>query len=87
MFVWTVIKRSVGIGLIVGGMLLFGMKGLLIGIVISGWFTYFVNISQVSKYVGYKWSTQLLNIMPVTVASIITALIDYGMGAMIHLSV
>lgn len=87
MFVWTVIKRSVGIGLIVGGLLLFGMKGLLIGIVISGWFTYFVNISQVSKYVGYKRSTQLLNIMPVTVASIITALIAYGMGELLHLSV
>lgn len=87
MLVWTVIKRSVGIGLIVGGLFLFGMKGLLVGLVISGWFTYFVNISQVSKYVGYKWSNQLLNIMPVTVASVVSALIAYGAGELLHLSV
>lgn len=87
MFVWTVVKRSVGIGLLVGGLLLFGMKGLLAAVVISTWFAYFVNISQVSKYVGYKWNTQLLNLLPVTVASIVSAMVAYGVGALLHLSV
>lgn len=87
MFGWTFVKRTVGISLLVGGLFLFGMKGLLVGIVISSWFSYFVNISQVSKYVGYKWSTQLLNLLPVTVASVVTALIAYGAGELIHLSV
>ena len=87
LFVWTVVKRSVGIGLLVGGLLLFGMKGLLAAVVISTWFAYIVNICQVSKYVGYKWSTQLFNLLPVTVASILSAVVAYGVGALLHLSV
>ena len=87
MFVWTVIKRSVGIGLMVGGLFLFGMKGLLASVVISTWFSYFVNICQVSKYIGYKWSTQLLNLLPVTVASSVSAVVAYGVGALLHLPV
>ena len=87
MFVWTVVKRSVGIGLLVGGLLLFGMKGLLAAVVISTWFSYFVNICQVSKFIGYKWSTQLFNLLPVTVASILSAVVAYGVGALLHLSV
>lgn len=87
MFIWTVVKRSIGIGLLVVGLVLFGMKGLLAAVVISTWFSYFVNICQVSKYIGYKWSTQLLNILPVTVASIVSAGVAYGVGELLHLSV
>jgi O-antigen/teichoic acid export membrane protein len=87
MFVWTVVKRSIGICLMVGGLFLFGMKGLLASVVISTWFSYFVNICQVSKFIGYKWSTQLLNLLPVTVASIVSAVVAYGVGALLHLSV
>ena len=87
MFVWTVVKRSVGIGLLVGGLLLFGMKGLLVAVVISTWFSYLVNIGQVSKYVGYNWSTQLLNILPVAVASIVSAVAAYVVGELLHLSI
>ena len=35
MFIWTVIKRTVGIGFIIGGLVLFGMKGLLVGVVLN----------------------------------------------------
>ena len=87
MFVWTIIKRSVGIGLLVGGLLLFGMKGLLSAVLISTWFSYFVNICQVSKYVGYKWSTQLLNILPVTVASGVSTIVAFGVGYLLNLPV
>ena len=87
MFVWTVVKRLVGIGLLIGGLLWFGMKGLLVSVVISTWFSYFVNICQVSKFIGYKWSTQLFNLLPVTVASILSAVVAYGVGALLHLSV
>ena len=63
------------------------MKGLLAAVVISTWFSYFVNISQVSKFIGYKWSTQLLNILPVAVASVVSAVVAYGVGELLHLSV
>ena len=42
MFVWTVVKRVIGISAIVGGLLWFGMKGLLIGVVFNNWFSYLV---------------------------------------------
>lgn len=85
MFVWTVVKRAVGIGAIVLGLLWFGMKGLLVGVIINNYFSYFVNISLVSKHVGYKWTLQLLDIMPVAIASIVAAIVSYGCGYLLHL--
>lgn len=85
MFIWTIVKRTVGIACIVGGLALFGMKGLLAGVVLGTWFAYFVNISLVSKYIGYKWTEQLRNITPVAVASIASALVAYCVGMLLNL--
>jgi hypothetical protein len=70
----------------IGGLLLFGMKGLLAGVVIHTWFAYFINISLVSKYIGYKWSEQLLNIMPVAIASVVSAAAAFGVSHLLNLS-
>ncbi|MBO5632644.1 MAG: polysaccharide biosynthesis C-terminal domain-containing protein, partial [Aeriscardovia sp.] len=86
MFVWTVVKRTIGIGCMVGGLALFGMKGLLAGVVFSTWFAYIVNISLVSKHVGYKWSDQLLSILPVALASIVAAFIALEASRLLSLS-
>lgn len=80
MFIWTMIKRSLGIGFMIVGLVLYGMKGLLVGVVLNSWFSYLVNISLVSKFIGYKWTDQLLGILPVGVASIVSALVAYGAG-------
>ena len=84
MFLWTLFKRIVGIGFVVGGLILWGMKGLLVGVVLNTWFSYLVNICLVSKHIGYKWWRQLLDLMPVTVASIIAAAISYGCGYLLN---
>lgn len=76
-FVWTSVKRFVGIGFIVGGLTLWGMKGLLCGAVLNNWFAYFVNMGLVSKYIGYKWWYQLQDLFPVTAVSIISAVISF----------
>ena len=86
MFCWSLIKRGIGIGIIVGGLVLFGMKGLLAGAVISTWFAYFVNIGLVSKHIGYKWWAQLIDLAPVAIASVIAALISYGVGSFLKLN-
>ena len=70
-FVWTIIKQSVGIASQVIGLIVWGMWGLLAGKVFSSWFSYFVNISMVSKYVGYKNYQQLLDLFPIFIVSII----------------
>ena len=85
MFWWSVIKQIVIIVLIVGGLYLYGMKGLLVGYVMGSWFVLFVNISLVSKYIGYKWWRQLLDILPVLVTSVIAALISYGCSHLLGL--
>lgn len=85
-FVWTFVKRLVGIGFIVGGLVLWGMKGLLCGAVLNNWFAYFVNIGLVSKHVGYKWYRQLWDLFPVFVASIVAAIMSYVCGYFLHLS-
>lgn len=80
MLIWTFVKRIVGISLVIVGLLLFGMKGLLVGVVLDTWFSYFVNISLVSKHIGYKWWKQLLDIFPILLVTTITAFICYGVG-------
>ncbi|MBR0499657.1 MAG: lipopolysaccharide biosynthesis protein [Bacteroidales bacterium] len=85
MFVWTFIKRGIGIAVIVGGLFLFGMKGLLVGVVFSNWFSYLVNICLVSKHVGYHFWKQIRDLIPVTVASVLSAAVAYGVGYLLHL--
>lgn len=64
MFLWTLVKRIVGIGLIAGGLALFKMQGLLVGTVLSVWFMYLINIYLVSKHIGYSWIQQLKDLAP-----------------------
>lgn len=85
-FVWTMIKRGVGIACIVGGLALFGMKGILAGAVFNAYFAYFVNMGLVSKHIGYKWYRQLLDLFPVLAASVICALLSYACGRFLHLN-
>ena len=86
MFQWTIIKRSLGLVFIIGGLFLFGLKGLLLGMIVFNWFCYFVNIGLVSKYIGYRWNTQLNDLFPVTVVTILGAGISYAIGYFMHLS-
>lgn len=69
MFHWTLVKRTIGLTFMVGGLYIFGMKGLLLGCVIFNWFCYAVNIGLVSKYIGYNWSKQLLDLFPIFIVS------------------
>ncbi|MBR6979987.1 MAG: lipopolysaccharide biosynthesis protein [Prevotella sp.] len=85
-FTWTVIKRAFSLMLIIGGLIIWGMKGLLCGVVINHWLAYFVNIGLVSKYIGYKWYRQLLDLLPVTIATIIIAVITFVCVEMLHLT-
>jgi Membrane protein involved in the export of O-antigen and teichoic acid len=78
MLIWTVLKRVIGLVAMIGGLLLYDMKGLLIGVVFNAWFSYFVNISLVSRHIGYKWLCQLLDILPVVIASVVAAVVAFS---------
>ena len=85
MFVWTLLKRAIGIGAVVLGLIYFGMKGLLAGVIINYWFSYFINISLVSKHVGYKFWNQIRDLLPVAITSFLAAVVSYGVGYLLHL--
>ena len=85
-FVWTMIKRSVGMACIVGGMALFGIKGVLVGSVINQWFSFFVNMGLVSKHIGYKWYDQLKDLLPILSVSVICAVLSYGCAHLVNWS-
>ena len=84
-FIWTIIKRTIGIGAVLVGLLFFGMKGLLAGVIFNFWFSYLVNISLVSKYIGYKWYQQIKDLLPVGIVSFVIAAICYLVGNLLHL--
>ena len=85
MFVWTFVKRAMGILFVVAGLFLDGMRGLLVGMVLNTWFSYFINIWLVSKHIGYRWQRQLLDIMPVLLASLSAATLTYAVGILCSL--
>lgn len=85
MFLWTLIKRTLGSTLIIGGLLLWGMKGLLVGYVLYTWFCYFVNIGLVSKHIGYHWKQQILNLMPMGMACLVIGAACYFGVGLLHL--
>ena len=77
MFWWTVVKRSFTLLVKIIGLICWGLEGLLIGLVISYWFAYFVNIKLVSKYIGYKSVQQLKDLFPTFMASLLSLIISY----------
>ena len=85
MFTWTMIKRSIGIALIVGGLAAFGMNGLLGGMVLSAWFNYVVNSWLVSKHIGYRMSQQIKDLLPIIVLTIVAILPAIIVGRLIGL--
>lgn len=84
-FIWTVIKQSVGIALQVVGLIVYGIWGLLVGKVLSSWFSYFVNITMVSKHVGYKNFQQLKDLSPIFIVSIVAAFASYYGTSLLNL--
>ena len=85
MLVWTIVKQSIGVALQVGGLIVWGMIGLMIGKVLSSWFSYLVNITLVSKYVGYKNYHQLRDLSPMFIVSGVAAFAGYYGSSMFDL--
>lgn len=77
MFSWTLIKRAIGLGLVIGGLAAFGIKGLLIGMVMQSWLIYIINAYQVHKHIGYKLFTQLLDLLPILILALASWAIAY----------
>ena len=84
-FSWTIIKRGLGIFLMIGGMYIWGIWGLLGGMVLSIWIMYMINIYIVDKYIGYGMGRQLLDLVPTFIISLFSYIISYLFGKMLGL--
>lgn len=69
-FKWSLFKQILGILFVVIGLLGWGIKGMLIGMVMKSWLIYIVNASLVSYHIGYKLRTQLLDLLPILLIAI-----------------
>lgn len=84
-FVWSIIKRSITIVLCIVGILVAGMEGLLWSCVIGAWIVYFINGYLVTKYIGYPFYRQFLDILPSIFLAVVIGLISYFGGRLLPL--
>lgn len=80
MFGWTLFKRIIGLSILIVSMLLFGIFGLIVGVIFNCWLSYAVNIYLVSKYIGYKWTRQLSDIIPIMLATFVSGAASFLIG-------
>ena len=82
LFKWTIIKRVVGLCLIVLGFWAFKIEGLLWGMVGGSYIIYLMNGYLVSKYVGYRLSTQFRDLIPIILIALLSAFIVFFLDYM-----
>lgn len=80
MFRWGLFKQLLGVAFVIIGLLLFGMKGMLVGMVMKSWLIYIVNASLVSTHIGYKLGRQLLDLLPTMLLAIGSFVISWLVG-------
>lgn len=76
MFKWNILKRGVGIIMILLGATI-SVKGVLWGMVISFWFTYFINANLAGRVTGYNLCKQIIELIPIIIVSIISCTLAY----------
>lgn len=77
MFIWAVIKQGIGLVLVILGLYLSGIYGLLWGAVLHSWICTYINMYLVSKYIGYKLSTQVRDLLPIAIISVVAFITGY----------
>lgn len=87
LFKWSIPKRGLGILFIVIGLLIWGMKGLLIGMILSSYTIYFVNSFLVDKYIGYSIIQQLKDIIPIVLIAILSSVPAICVGLFLDINI
>lgn len=86
MFKWTLIKRGLGLCFVIVGLAVFGMNGLLAGMVMTSYMIYFVNAGMVSKYIGYTGWQQFKDLLPILLVSFVAWLCAFLLGYYLNLN-
>lgn len=83
MFKWNLVKRGVGLALIFAGAAL-GVEGVLWGMVLGFWFTYFVNASLAGRVTKYSLGRQLVELFPTIMVTGVSCLVAYLLEDMLQ---
>lgn len=81
MFKWNLLKRGVGIVLILVGATM-GVTGILWGMVLGFWFTYFVNARLAGRITEYTLGQQLYELLPILLVTLLSSGFSYLMGTL-----
>lgn len=71
LFVWTIIKRILGLIILVGGMYLGDIKGLLWGCSLGSWVIFLSNAYLVDKHINYTLLQQGKDLLPILLVSLL----------------
>lgn len=83
LFKWTLIKRGIGLVVLVAGLIFYDMEGLLAGVVLTSWITYLTNAYLVSRYLPYSLFDQFKDLFPIILISIFSFVISYILSSLI----
>lgn len=87
LFKWTIIKRTLGLLVVFGGLFFFGIYGILWGTVITYWIIYLVNAGLVSKHIGYSGWQQFKDLIPIILISFVSAFLAYSVSYLLNYGV
>ena len=76
---WTIVKRVLGLFFVVVGLKMFGIYGLLIGMVVTSWLIFFINAAVAAKYVGYALRNQFKDLSPIFTLSFLSFSVAYSL--------
>ncbi len=77
LFIWSILKQSIGLVLMIGGLIAFGIYGLLYGAVIHSWTCTLINMYLVEKYIKHDLKMQLWNLFPIAALTLIAFFTSY----------
>lgn len=87
LFKWSVIKSATGLILLVTGLILAGFNGILWGMVVGSCMIVLYNFYLVSRYTNYTLSSQIIDLIPVTLAATIPFLCVFSASILFSLSI
>ena len=72
LFVWTFVKRALGLVVIVLGMVFWGIYGLLWGCVANSWIILIINAALTSRHIQYGLKHQIKDLLPILTIGIVS---------------
>ena len=85
LFIWTIVKRSVALVILVVCMYFGGMIGLMWGCSIGSWVILLSNLYLVRKYIRYGFLQQIKDLLPIIALSLLTFVVVYSINVFLNI--